>query len=99
MPLVFLERMSGMPRRYPAQVRDRAIKMVLSHLDEYDSVYQAAFAIGPKVGVKGPYADGFKPSLIKEPLKGLHKRRNKPSRKGLKSWNARSVILKRPTKS
>jgi transposase-like protein len=45
--------MSGMPRRYPAQVRDRAIKMVLSHLDEYDSVYQAAFAIGPKVGVKG----------------------------------------------
>ena len=41
-----------MPRRYPAQVRDRAIKMVLSHLDEYDSVYQAAFAIGPKV-VKG----------------------------------------------
>lgn len=42
-----------MPRRYPPQVRDRAIKMVLSHLDEYDSVYQAAFAIGPKVGVKG----------------------------------------------
>ncbi|MDR0489600.1 MAG: hypothetical protein LBG99_09495, partial [Propionibacteriaceae bacterium] len=53
-PVIFgLERMSGMPRRYPAQVRDRAIKMVLSHLDEYDSVYQAAFAIGPKVGVKG----------------------------------------------
>jgi len=27
--------------------------MVLSHLDEYGSVYKASFAIGPKVGVKG----------------------------------------------
>ncbi len=42
-----------MSQRYPVQVKDRAIKMVLSHLEEYESVYQAAFAIGPKVGVKG----------------------------------------------
>ena len=42
-----------MPRRYSLQVRERAVKMVLSHLDEYDSVYKAAFAIGPKVGVRG----------------------------------------------
>jgi hypothetical protein len=27
--------------------------MVISHLDEYDSVYKAAFAIGPKLGVRG----------------------------------------------
>jgi transposase-like protein len=39
--------------RYPAVVRQRAVKMLLAHLDEYDSVYQAAQAIGPKVGV-GP---------------------------------------------
>ena len=45
--------MSGMARRYSPQVRERAVKMVLSHLDEYDSVYKAAFAIGPKVGVAG----------------------------------------------
>ena len=42
-----------MPQRYPVQVRERAIKMVLSHLNEYDSVYKAAFAIGPKLGVQG----------------------------------------------
>ena len=41
-----------MPQRYPQQVKERAIKMVLSHLGEYDSVYQAAVAIGPKVGVQ-----------------------------------------------
>jgi transposase-like protein len=40
--------MSG---KYPLVVRERAIKMVLAHLGEYDSVYQAAKAIGPKVGV------------------------------------------------
>ena len=37
--------------RYPREQRERAVKMVLSHLDEYDSVYKAASAIGPKVGV------------------------------------------------
>lgn len=42
-----------MPKQYPPQVRERAIKMVLSHLDEYGTVYKAAMAIGPKVGVKG----------------------------------------------
>ena len=42
-----------MAKQYSPQVRERAIKMVLSHLDEYDSVYKAAFAIGPKVGVAG----------------------------------------------
>ena len=40
-----------MPRQYSIQVKERSIKMVLSHLDEYDSVYKAALAIAPKVGV------------------------------------------------
>ena len=38
-----------MPRRYSLQVRGRAVEMVLSHLDEYGSVYKAAFVIAPKV--------------------------------------------------
>ncbi len=42
-----------MPKQYSPRVRERAVKMVLSHLDEYGSVYKAAFAIGPKVGVQG----------------------------------------------
>jgi transposase-like protein len=43
--------MGGMSRQYSPQVKERAIKMVLSHLDEYESVYKAALAIGPKLGV------------------------------------------------
>ena len=49
----FWGRIGVMPKQYPPQVRERAIKMVLSHLDEYGTVYKAAMAIGPKVGVAG----------------------------------------------
>jgi transposase-like protein len=37
--------------RYAKEQKERAVKMVLSHLDEYDSVYKAASAIGPKLGI------------------------------------------------
>ena len=40
-----------MPKQYPKQQRDRAVRMVLDHLDEYDTPYLACKAIGPKVGV------------------------------------------------
>jgi transposase-like protein len=40
-----------MPQRYPAQVKDRAVKMVLSHLGEYPSPYAAAKALAPRLGV------------------------------------------------
>jgi transposase len=40
-----------MSKRYPPELRARAVKMVLDHLDEYRSVYAACQAIGPKVGV------------------------------------------------
>lgn len=40
-----------MSKRYPKQVRDRAVRMVTDHLDEYDSPYLACQAIAPKVGV------------------------------------------------
>ena len=35
----------------PVEQHERAVKMVLDHLDEYRSVYAACQAIGPKVGV------------------------------------------------
>jgi transposase len=35
----------------PSRARERAVKMVLDHVDEYRSVYAACQAIGPKVGV------------------------------------------------
>jgi transposase len=40
-----------MNRHYPMEPRERAVKMVLDHLDEYRSVYAACQVIGPKVGV------------------------------------------------
>jgi transposase-like protein len=45
--------MQIMSKHYPVEQRERAVKMVLDHLGEYRSVYAAAQAIGPKVGV-GP---------------------------------------------
>jgi transposase-like protein len=40
-----------MSKHYPVEQRERAVKMVLDHLDEYRSVYAACQAVGPKVGV------------------------------------------------
>ena len=40
-----------MAKRYPAEQRERAVKMVLDHLHEYNFVYGACKAIGPKLGV------------------------------------------------
>jgi transposase len=39
-----------MPKQIPKQQRDRAVRMVLDHLDEYDTTYLACKAIAPKVG-------------------------------------------------
>jgi transposase len=42
-----------MPKRYPAEQRERATRMVLDRLADYPSVWAAAQALGPKLGV-GP---------------------------------------------
>jgi hypothetical protein len=50
--------MAGMPKHYPVEQRERAVKMVLDHLQEYRSVYVACQSMGPNVGV------GTGPSLV-----------------------------------
>jgi transposase len=40
-----------MSKHYPVERLERAVKMVLDHLDEYRSVYAACQAIDPKVEV------------------------------------------------
>lgn len=40
-----------MSKRYPPEVREKALRLALDHLDEYPSVYAAAQAIGPRVDV------------------------------------------------
>ncbi len=40
-----------MTRRYPPEVREKAVRLVLERLDEFESPYAAARAIGPLVDV------------------------------------------------
>ena len=40
-----------MPKRYPKDQRERAIRMVMERLGEYPSPWAAAQALGPKLGV------------------------------------------------
>ncbi|WP_431710485.1 transposase [Glutamicibacter uratoxydans] len=40
-----------MPKRYPAEVRDRAVAMVMDRLSEYPSIYAACKALAPKLDV------------------------------------------------
>ncbi|MER6076356.1 transposase [Streptomyces sp. NPDC001817] len=40
-----------MPKQYPKGVRERAVRLVLKHLAEYPSVWEACRAIAPKLGV------------------------------------------------
>ena len=43
--------MVPMPKRYPKDQRDRAVRMVLDRLDEYPSLYAACESIAPKLVV------------------------------------------------
>jgi transposase len=45
--------MHVMPKKYPIEQRERATRMALDRLDEYPSVWAAARALGPKLGVGG----------------------------------------------
>ncbi|WP_183662812.1 IS3 family transposase [Neomicrococcus aestuarii] len=42
-----------MPKQFPPEVRDRAVRMTMDRLSEYPSVYAACKALAPKLGV-GP---------------------------------------------
>jgi transposase len=42
-----------MPKKYPSDQRDRALRMALERLPDYPSPWAAAQALGPKLGV-GP---------------------------------------------
>ena len=40
-----------MPKRFPKDQRDRAVRMVLDRLDEYPSLFAVCESIAPKLGV------------------------------------------------
>ena len=43
--------MSNRSRRYPPELKDRAVRMVFEHQDEYPSQWNAICTIGEKLGV------------------------------------------------
>jgi hypothetical protein len=49
----FLVKDEAMSKRYPIEQRERAVKMVLDHLHEYNSLYAACQAIGGQVPGRG----------------------------------------------
>ena len=53
MPLSFLRKTATMPKKYPTEARDRAVRMVFDRLSEYPSVFAACKALAPKLDV-GP---------------------------------------------
>lgn len=62
---------SIMSKRYPPEVREKAVRLVLERLNEFESPYAAARAIGPlvdvhyetlRVWVKKALAQGGRPS-------------------------------------
>jgi len=40
-----------MPKKFPPEVRDRAVRMTLDRLSEYPTVYAACSALAPKLNV------------------------------------------------
>ncbi|NAZ85193.1 transposase [Kineococcus indalonis] len=40
-----------MPKQYPAEVKDRAVRMVLDHQGDYPSLRAACVAIGERLGI------------------------------------------------
>ncbi|MET8763533.1 transposase [Lentzea sp. NPDC004782] len=60
-----------MSKRYPPEVREKAVRLALERLDEYESPYAAANAIGPmvdvhyetlRVWIKKALAEGSRPA-------------------------------------
>ncbi|MDQ0825590.1 transposase [Arthrobacter sp. B2I5] len=53
MPLSSVRKIVIVPKQFPPEVRDRAVRMTMDRLSRYPSVYGACKALAPKLGV-GP---------------------------------------------
>lgn len=72
-----------MPKRYPPEQRERAVRMVLDHLDEYRSVYSVCQVIGPKLVIGESLRDfgQASPGRCQTGTRSEHRGANAESRK------------------
>ena len=85
-----------MAKRYPAEQRERAVKMVLDHLHEYNSVYFACKATGPKleVGAESPGSGHARLRSIQTKLPVQQRRSSNASRNS----NVETEISRKPAR-
>ncbi len=50
----FLGRMIFMPKQYPRELRERAVRLVIEHRGEYQTEYAAIRSIAAKLGIATP---------------------------------------------
>jgi transposase len=99
--------MAIMPKRYPAEQRERATRMALERLGDYGSAWAAAQALGPKLGV-GPETlrkwvvqaqadDGSRPGPTSEELAEIRrlKKENADLREANEILKAASIFFAR----
>lgn len=59
-----------MSERYPPEVREKALRLALDHLDEYPSTYAGAQAISPMVDVHREFDAGATEVVLTTDLTG-----------------------------
>lgn len=64
-----------MSKRYPPEVREKAVRLALERLDEFESPYAAARAIGPMVDVHYETLRVWIKKALAEGARLLHSRR------------------------
>jgi transposase len=87
----------GTSKRYPVEVRERAVRLVLEHRGEYETEWAAILSIAEKTGVgketlrqwvrRAEIDDGLRPGV------------QAPKRSGSRSSSARTVSCAGRTKS
>ena len=93
------------PGRYPQELRERAVRMVLEHQDEHDSQWAAICSIANKFGVspetlrtwvrKAEVDDGLRPGLTsdeRDRLKALE-RENRELRRANEILRSASAVF------
>jgi hypothetical protein len=101
MPPSFVRKMAIMPKQYPSEVRDRAVRMTLDRLSDYPSVFAACKAmegLQPSIGSVGDAYDNLASGLVAHVVKPPRppKAKERHYNLGLASMHAPAICLQLP---